>query len=66
MILLIKTGHPALDIALIVAVAIVVSAGLLTALILQYPYSGGIAVNSDAFARGSLTHLGPLVPDRRR
>lgn len=59
--LLIKTGHAVLDMVLIVAVAVVVSAGLLTALILQYPYSGGIAVSSDAFARGSLTHVVPLI-----
>jgi uncharacterized membrane protein YwzB len=55
--LFINTGHRGLDLALVIAVAIVVSAGFVTALILQYPYSGTIAVSSDAFTRGSLTHL---------
>lgn len=38
-------------------IAVVVGAGLLTALILQYPYSGSIAVTSDAFTRGALAQL---------
>jgi Na+/proline symporter len=53
--LLIRTHHASLDIALIVTVAIVVASGLLTALILQYPYSGSIAVQSDTFTHGALS-----------
>jgi len=56
--LLIKTHHRAVDIALVVVVAVVVASGFLTALILQYPYSGSIAVKSDPLAEGPLSHLG--------
>lgn len=57
--LLIRTHHPGLDIALIVTVAVVVASGLMTALILQYPYSGSIAVQSDPFTHGALSQLPP-------
>ena len=40
-------------------VSVIVASGLLTALILQYPYSGSIAVKSDPLAKGPLSHLGP-------
>jgi hypothetical protein len=53
--LLIKTHHRSVDIALVVVVA--VASGFLTALILQYPYSGSIAVKSDPLAEGPLSHL---------
>jgi hypothetical protein len=56
--LLIKTHRRAVDIALVVVVAVVVASGFLTALILQYPYSGSIAVKSDPLAEGPLSHLG--------
>ena len=55
--LFVRTHHHSLDLALVVVVAVVVGAGLLTALILQYPYSGSIAVKSDPFTQGSLAHL---------
>jgi hypothetical protein len=55
--LLIKTHHRAVDIALVVVVAVVVASGFLTALILQYPYSGSIAVKSDPLVEGPLSHL---------
>ena len=38
---------------------VIVASGLLTALILQYPYSGSIAVKRDPLAKGPLSHLGP-------
>lgn len=41
----------------VVVVAVVVGAGLLTALILQYPYSGSIAVRSEPFTQGTLAGL---------
>ena len=47
--LLLKTHHPAADIALVVSVAVIIAAGLLTALILEYPFSGSIAVSSAPF-----------------
>jgi len=55
--LLIKTHHRSVDIALVVVIAVVVASGFLTALILQYPYSGSIAVKSDPLAEGPLSHL---------
>lgn len=55
--LLIRTHRAGVDAALVVVIAVVVGAGLLTALILQYPYSGSIAVTSDAFTRGALAQL---------
>jgi hypothetical protein len=55
--LFVRTHHPSLDLALVVVVAVVVGAGLLTALILQYPYSGSIAVKSEPFTQGTLAHL---------
>jgi Protein of unknown function (DUF4239) len=55
--LLIQTHHRAVDVALVVTVAVIVASGMLTALILQYPYSGSIAVESDPLEQGSLAHL---------
>jgi len=54
--LLIRTHHTPVDIWVVVTIAIVVSAGLLTAVILQYPFSGSIAVTSDPF-NGVLAQL---------
>jgi hypothetical protein len=47
---LIKTHHRDVDVALVVSVAVIVGIGLFTALILQYPFSGSIAVGSGPFA----------------
>jgi hypothetical protein len=55
--LLVKTHYTPVDIAIVVTIAIVVSAGLLTAVILQYPFSGSIAVTSDPFNGGVLAQL---------
>jgi hypothetical protein len=38
-------------------VAIVIGAGLLTVLILQYPFSGSITVSSAVFHQGALGQL---------
>ena len=57
--LLIQTHHRAVDLALVVVVSVIVASGLLTALILQYPSSGSIAVKRDPLAKGPLSHLGP-------
>jgi hypothetical protein len=51
---LIQTHHTPVDVAIVVTIAIVVGAGLLTAVILQYPFSGSIAVKSDPFNSGVL------------
>jgi hypothetical protein len=48
--LLIKAHRPAVDIALVVSVAVIVGVGLFTALILEYPFSGSLAVSSGPFA----------------
>ena len=55
--LFIQTHYTPVDIAIVVTIAIVVSAGLLTAVILQYPFSGSIAVTSDPFHSGVLAQL---------
>jgi hypothetical protein len=54
---LIRTDRWTVDIALVVVISVIIGAGLLTALILQYPYSGPIAVDSDPLVRGPLAHL---------
>jgi Protein of unknown function (DUF4239) len=54
---LIKTRRWSVDIALVVVIAVIIASGLLTALILQYPYSGGIAVDSSPLVEGPLAHL---------
>jgi Protein of unknown function (DUF4239) len=60
--LLIATHHTPVDVTIIVTIAIVVSAGLLTAVILQYPFSGSIAVTSDPFNSGVLAQIARLYP----
>jgi cytochrome bd-type quinol oxidase subunit 2 len=45
--LFIKTHHPGLDGVLVVSVGFIIALALVTALILQYPFSGSIAVSSD-------------------
>lgn len=54
---LIRTNRRSVDITLVVVVAVIIASGMLTALILQYPYSGAIAVKSDPLAEGPLAHL---------
>lgn len=56
--LFIDTHHNGLDVAVVVVLAVAVSAGMLTALILQYPFSGSIAVSSEPFENNTvLAHL---------
>jgi hypothetical protein len=57
MTLFLRTHYLGLDIFLVLSVAVVIGAGLLTALILQFPFSGSISVSSDPFVRGVLGHL---------
>jgi hypothetical protein len=58
--LFIQTHHPGLDGVLVVSVGFIIALGLVTALILQYPFSGSIAVSSDplrdVYTFASLTH----------
>jgi Protein of unknown function (DUF4239) len=56
--LFIQTHRASVDMAIVVVVSVIVGSGLLTAMILQYPYSGAIAVKSDPLAAGPLAHLG--------
>jgi hypothetical protein len=51
MTVLLKTHRDGLDIVLVVSVAVIVGAGIFTAVILEYPFSGSIAVSSAPFAR---------------
>jgi hypothetical protein len=60
--LFIDTHHDGLDVAVVVVLAVAVSAGLFTALILQYPFSGSIAVSSDPFNSPPLAHLVQKYP----
>ena len=55
--LLIVTHTRAVDVAIVVTIAIVISSGLFTAEILQYPFSGSIAVNSEPFNGPALAEL---------
>ena len=55
--LFIDTHHDGLDVAVVVTLAVVVSAGMFTALILQYPFSGTIAVSSEPFESPPLAAL---------
>jgi hypothetical protein len=47
----------ALEILLVSSVAIIVGAGLLTVLLLQYPFSGSVAVSSQPYVEGVLACL---------
>jgi hypothetical protein len=48
---LIKTHSPAVDIALLVSVAVIIGVGVFTTVILEYPFSGSVAVSSSPFAQ---------------
>jgi hypothetical protein len=48
---LIKTHRPAVDVALLVSVAVIIGVGVFTTVILEFPFSGSIAVSSRPFAR---------------
>jgi Protein of unknown function (DUF4239) len=51
------TDNRSLDIALVSGVSIVVGAGLLTILLLEYPFSGSVSVPSSPFVSGTLANL---------
>lgn len=55
--LFVDTHHNGLDVAVVVTLAIAVSAGMLTAVLLEHPFSGSIAVSSDAYDNQSLARL---------
>lgn len=52
-----RTHKPGLDITLVVMVSMVVGAGLLTVVLLEYPFSGSVSVSSDPFVHGTLARL---------
>lgn len=52
---LIETHHPALDAVLVVCVSVIIGLSFVTALILEYPFSGSIAVSSEP-----LEHVAPF------
>jgi hypothetical protein len=54
---LIRTHQLAIDLVLVVFVAIVVGGGFVTAAVLEYPFSGSIAVSSEAYESGPLAHV---------
>lgn len=51
------TKNTALDVVLISAVSLVVGAGLLTIVLLEYPFSGSVSVSGDPFVSGTLANL---------
>jgi hypothetical protein len=55
--LFLKTHHPGLDLILVVSLAAVVGLALATVLILEYPFSGSVAVSSDPLVHGPLEQL---------
>ena len=55
--LFVKTHHSSLDLILVGSLAAVVGLALATVLVLEYPFSGSIAVSSDPLVRGPLGHL---------
>jgi Protein of unknown function (DUF4239) len=52
-----STENSPLEVILVCCVAVIVGAGLLTALLLQYPFSGSVAVSSHPFVTGALAQL---------
>jgi hypothetical protein len=52
-----RTHKAGLDITLVVMVSMVVGAGLLTVVLLEYPFSGSVSVSSDPFVHGTLARL---------
>lgn len=52
-----STENSTLEVVLVACVAMIVGAGLLTALLLQYPFSGSVAVSSHPFVQGALGQL---------
>lgn len=49
-----STENGPLEVVLVSNVAVIVGAGLLTALLLQFPFSGSVAVSSHPFVEGAL------------
>jgi hypothetical protein len=47
--LFLKTHHPGLDVILVLAVCIIIGLGLVTVFILEFPFSGSIAVSDEPF-----------------
>ncbi len=54
---LLKTRSFGLDVILSLSIAVSVGAGMVTAAILEYPFSGSIAVSSSPFDRGDLNQV---------
>jgi hypothetical protein len=54
---LVRTRHFGLDLILALSIAASVGAGVVTAALLEYPFSGSIAVSSEPFARADLAQL---------
>jgi hypothetical protein len=51
---LIRMEHAAVDTLLITMISLVIGAGFVTALILQYPFSGSVAISPEALVHGTL------------
>jgi hypothetical protein len=52
-----KVDRPGLEMAMVCCVAAAVASGLVTALLLQYPFSGWVSISSAPYAHGFLAHI---------
>lgn len=52
-----RTHTLGLDVTLVAIVSMVVAGGLLTVILLEYPFSGSVSVSSDPFVHGTLARL---------
>jgi Protein of unknown function (DUF4239) len=57
-----KADNPGLEIMLLAIISIVIFSGLLTVVLLEYPFSGSVAVSSDPFTQGALGQLLAAYP----
>ena len=63
---LFATRNPRLHLVLTIAVAVLLGFNLLLALVLDYPFSGTIAVSNHPFTEGALADFGHLLHAVRR
>jgi hypothetical protein len=57
MMIFLATESTAIDIVLVTGLSVVVGAGLLTILLLEYPFSGSVSVSPSPFVSGTLANL---------
>ena len=55
--LFLKVEAPGLEVLMVAILALVIGAGILTTLLVEYPFSGSVAVSSEPFTQGALAEL---------